>query len=118
MKLLAQTPISNPFVTGFVGKSQSDTGNIFGKFFSSLVALLLVGATLWAFIQLILGGISWITAGGDKGRLEVAQQKILQAIIGLGIVFAAWAFYLAILKFLGVTTGVGGGFEFTLPSLL
>ena len=76
-----------------------------------------MAATIWAFIQLLLGGFNWITSSGDKGKLETSQQKILQAIIGLGIVFAAWAIYIVLLKFLGVTDG-SGGLNLKLPKLI
>lgn len=118
MTILLQAPIQNPVIKGLIGKTEDQAGGILGNFFSSLVGLLLVGATIWAFLQLLLGGFSWITAGGDKGKLETAQQKILQAIVGLGIVFASWAIYLVILRFLGFTDSTTGGFTLPLPKLL
>lgn len=118
MTLLLVAPIQNPVITGLAGKTEAQAGGIFGNFFSSLVAFFLVGATIWAFLQLLLGGFNWITAGGDKGKLETAQQKILHAIVGLGIVFASWAIYLVILRFLGITNSTTGEFTLPLPKLL
>ena len=103
MNLLAQESIQNPVVSGLVGKSQSDGVSILGKFFSGFVGLLLVIGAVWSFVQILLGALAWISSGGDKGKLEAAQQKIVQAIIGLILVFAAWAIFFVLLKFLGVS---------------
>lgn len=110
--------IVNPVVTGFIGKKQSDAPAIFAKFFSALVGLLLLIASIWALVHLLLGGIEWITSGGDKGKLETAQHHITSAIIGIIIVFASWSIYLLILRFLGLTSGTGGGIRWILPTLL
>lgn len=73
-----------------------------GKFISAILAAILVIATLAAFIFLLLGGLSWITSGGDKAAVEGAQKRIQAAIIGLFVVFAAWAIMLVVGKFLGI----------------
>ncbi len=45
-----------------------------------------------AFIVfLIWGGIEWLTAGGDKGRIETAQKMISNALIGLTILIGSYA---------------------------
>lgn len=48
-------------------------------------------AGLWFFVQIILGGYSYITAAGDKDSVQKARQRIQQSVIGLVIVFAAFA---------------------------
>jgi len=58
---------------------------------SALVQLGLVAGAIVAFFFLIIGGIKWITAGGDKEQTTKAQGTITAAIIGLVVVFAAWA---------------------------
>jgi len=42
-------------------------------------------------IFLIWGGIEWLTAGGDKGRVETAQKMISNALIGLVVLVASYA---------------------------
>lgn len=42
-------------------------------------------------IFLIWGGIEWLTAGGDKGRVETAQKMISNALIGLLILVGSYA---------------------------
>ena len=73
-----------------------------GKFISAILAAILVIATLAAFIYLLLGGLAWITSGGDKAAVEAAQKRIQAAIIGLFVVFAAWAIMIVVGRFLGI----------------
>ncbi len=42
-------------------------------------------------IFLIWGGIEWLTAGGDKGRVETAQKMISNAVIGLAVLVGSYA---------------------------
>jgi hypothetical protein len=59
---------------------------------SALVRVMLIVAALATFFYLIIGGIQWITSGGDAKKTEAAGKQITNALIGLGIVAAAWAF--------------------------
>lgn len=56
-----------------------------------IIQIILIVAALIALIFLIVGGIKWITSGGDKTALEGARGTVTSALIGLLIVFAAWA---------------------------
>lgn len=58
---------------------------------STAIKLILVLAALIAFVFLVIGGIKWITSGGDKEGTKGAQGTITAALVGLVIVFAAWA---------------------------
>jgi hypothetical protein len=81
-----------------------------GTYVSSIVGVALSVAALAAFIFLVFGGIQWITAGGDKGKIEEARNRITNAIIGLAIVAASWAIFLLVDNFFGIgITGNGGG---------
>ncbi|TRZ49582.1 hypothetical protein D4S03_08100 [bacterium] len=42
-------------------------------------------------IFLIWGGIEWLTAGGDKTRLETAHKMISNALIGLVVLVGSYA---------------------------
>lgn len=109
--------IVNPVITGIAGKTSADAPDLFAKFFSSLVGIMLVLAALWAFMNLLQGGLEWISSSGDKSKLETAQGRITNAILGLFITFAIWAFYIIILQFLGLSPIGGGKFEIKLPTL-
>ncbi len=66
------------------------------------INLVLIGAALVFFFVLVIGGIQWITSGGDKAGSESARKRITNALIGLAIVFAAWAIIQLIQTLFGV----------------
>ncbi len=79
---------------------------------SGLIRLTLVVAAIVFFFILVIGGIKWIASGGDKGQTEAARSQITAALVGLVIVFAAWAILALIKTFFGVDI-----FSLTLPTL-
>ncbi len=60
-------------------------------FLRTLLNVLLGVAGVASFIILLWGGLQWILAGGDKEGTEKARKKITAALIGLAIVFSAYA---------------------------
>lgn len=58
---------------------------------SSLIKLALIVAAVVFFFMLVIGGIKWILSGGDKGKTEEARNQITAALVGLVVVFSAWA---------------------------
>jgi uncharacterized membrane protein len=85
-----------------------------GQLISAAVGVLLILAALIAFLFLIMGGIQWITSGGDKAGMEAARNKITHAIVGLIIVGAAWAIMTLVQNFLGVQI-IGNGLDLPKP---
>ena len=73
-----------------------------GNVVSAVVGIILIIAAIAAFLFLLLGGIQWITSGGDKAGLEAARNKITNAIVGLIIVASAWAIMLLVGQFTGI----------------
>ncbi|OGG26460.1 hypothetical protein A2960_06300 [Candidatus Gottesmanbacteria bacterium RIFCSPLOWO2_01_FULL_39_12b] len=73
----------------------------FGKLLSGTIGVVLIIAALSAFIYLLWGGLQWITSGGDKAAVETAQHRIQAALLGLFIVFAAYAIMLVVGQFFG-----------------
>jgi len=73
---------------------------------ASLVAggirLILVVAALLFFFMLVVGGVQWIVSGGDKAGSENARKRITSALVGLAIVFAAWAIAMLINTLFGI----------------
>ncbi len=59
-------------------------------------------AILFFFFVFILGGIKWITAGGDENKVKAAKAQITNALIGLLVVFCLFA----ILKLIGLFFGL------------
>lgn len=116
--MILQSPVFNPAIPALKDKTPADIPGLFGRLFSGIIGVMLFGATIWVFFQLILGGISWMSSGGDKGKMEEARHRLTNAITGLFIVFASWSIYVIILNFLGLSpVGLNGQIEFHLPSL-
>lgn len=86
--------------------SQSGSGNgisFVQGLVRGLVGLGFVIGTVTFFFILILGAIQWISSGGDKQGLEGARNKITNALIGIVILFALFAFIHFFQKFFHVT---------------
>src|SRR3989344_2836955 len=57
----------------------------------AVIRFILVVAFILAFIFLLIGGIRWITAGGDEKGVASARNMITAALIGLVIVLVSYA---------------------------
>ena len=74
----------------------------FPSIIAILVRFMVIIAAVIFFFMLVIGGIRWIASGGDKGQTEAARSQITAALVGLVIVFAAWAIAALIKSFFGV----------------
>jgi hypothetical protein len=96
------------------GEPWNTLGNIrVAGIVSALIQLVLVIAAVVAFFYLLIGGVKWITSGGDKEQTAKAQGTITAALIGLLIVFAAWAIIKLIETFFGLSIIT----KFSIPSV-
>jgi hypothetical protein len=72
---------------------------------AGIISALIQGAMILAaivfFFMLVIGGIRWIMSSGDKASTEAARSQITAALVGLVIVFAAWAIVSLIGTFFG-----------------
>jgi len=73
-----------------------------GKLVSSAISLVLIVAGILTFAYLVMGGIQWLTSGGDKSKTESARNMITAALVGLAIVAASWALMKLISYFFGI----------------
>lgn len=70
-----------------------------------IVNVIFIVAVLASFIYLVLGGIQYITAGGDENKVGKARSTITNAVIGLVVVIVAWAISNFVLSFFGISGG-------------
>ncbi|MEK7572089.1 MAG: hypothetical protein AAB553_07500 [Patescibacteria group bacterium] len=56
----------------------------------NVIILLFVIAIITAIIFIIIGGIKWITSGGDKGKIDQARATLTAAIVGLIIALCSF----------------------------
>lgn len=107
-------PIGNIFgriqapdaLKGLVAKDPTGAAGI-GQFLSNLIALIYSLAAVALIFMLLWGAFDWITSEGDKEKLSKAQQKIINAIIGIILFGVAFA----VIQVLGQFTG----FQFFAP---
>lgn len=91
--ILAQSKVTDPGKINVGAGAPSDTVRdlTIGTVVSVAIKVLVVTASVLFFLWLVLGGIKWITSGGDKNKTEEARQQITAALVGLVVVFSAWA---------------------------
>lgn len=83
-----------------------------GGIISGAISLVIILVALVFFFILIIGGLKWITSGGDEKKVGLARAQITNALIGLVIVFAAWA----IMSLIGVVFGIKILGDLTIPT--
>lgn len=88
-------------------------GNIVGidnvlTIVQAIIRFILVVAFVLAFIFLLIGGIRWITAGGDEKGVGAARNMITAALIGLVIVLVSYAIIKLVETFFGINIVTGG----------
>lgn len=66
--------------------------------FLSILALI-------AVILILVGGFRWMTAGGNDDKIASAKKTLVAALIGLVIIFAAWAIVLFAFSQISSATG-------------
>lgn len=102
IEVFAQEParITNP---ALIPVLQRIGGEMFlGNFISLLITLFLIAGSIVFLFLLLLGGIQWMLSGGDKAAVESARGRITSALIGLLIMFSAWAIITLLEQFLGI----------------
>lgn len=83
-----------------VSKDATGTGGI-GIFLSNLVRLIYSLAAVVLIFMILWGAFDWMTSAGDKERLQSAQRKIINAIIGIVLFAAAFALISVLSSFTG-----------------
>jgi len=90
-------------ISGFGGDGLKTLGSItISSLVSGAIALILIASALVFFFMLIVGGIKWMMAGGDKEKAGEARGQLTSALIGLMIILAAWAITALIKTLFGV----------------
>lgn len=80
--------------------NQAGTG--FGNLISHVLSIVIMVAALLLFMYLLWGGLDWITAGGDSGKVGKARDKMLQAILGMVVLAGSVAIFILVQNILKV----------------
>ena len=94
------------FLTNVVDiKTELETqGAVFdiNQFVNAGTQLALAIAILAVMAYVIWAGYEWLTAGGDKAKVEAARSRITNAILGLTIVATVWILFTILDRFFGI----------------
>lgn len=74
----------------------------FRRLLPALVTLAFVIGAIVFFFMLLIGGIRWMTSAGDKASLESARGMIVNALVGIVILFSAFAIVGLVELFFGI----------------
>ena len=61
------------------------------KLISNVLVVLTVVAGIAFTLYFLLGGLNWITAGGDKGKIEKAKSMMTSGAIGMIVIAVSYA---------------------------
>lgn len=91
-RLLAATSdivgqVTNPLPSAYQGVTSGGLIN----FLTNILRLVFVAAGIFAFINLVIAGFQYMSAGGDAKQLEQAWGKIWQSLLGLILVVGSFA---------------------------
>ncbi len=85
-----------------VSVDEDDPGSEFGSLISRILQIILAIAAFLVLLNLVLGALGWITAGGDSGKLEKARTRMLNAVIGIIVLAAVLAILQLLFNFLNL----------------
>ncbi len=103
--LLASAPsamaaITNTAVPG--GSSPDGSPKQFAVTVATLWQTIILVGGLAFLLYFLRGGLNWIMAGGDKGKIEEARGHITQGLLGLAILAVSYV----IIKFIETAIGI------------
>lgn len=93
LNLLAQSAVT-PCLQGIgpLGTLCDDASrapSVFTKVLSTTIGVMTIVAFIWFLFIFLSAGLTWLGSGGDKAKLQDAQKRMTQGLIGLIIVISA-----------------------------
>lgn len=83
--VFGQVTLPEPLASGYGGAfSATGTGGIIA-FVSNLIKLIMILGGIWALVNIILAGFTYITTQGNPEKIVQANQQIFMSLIGLSI---------------------------------
>ena len=102
--LLAQKPLGGTLEG--LGNFQPESGNPAGQInniFTMIFGFLTIVGGLAFLIYFSVGGIQWITAGGDQQKVDTAKSYMTNGAVGMIVIAAAYAIVTIVGEVLGFT---------------
>ena len=69
---------------------------------SAALNLTLIIASILFVFSLLTGAIKFIISGGDRERTDNAKRQVMNALIGIVLVFSSWAVIGLVSQFFGI----------------
>ncbi|MEK7570053.1 MAG: transglycosylase SLT domain-containing protein [Patescibacteria group bacterium] len=88
--------VALPGSTLFNGQEIIITGSTLGEYIAALYAFGVGAIGILATVMVAFGGMQWMLAAGDRGKIQAAKETISSAIVGLILALTAYLFLLAI----------------------
>jgi hypothetical protein len=95
----AQAGLACEGISGGNGSCESDDGPDADSIVKTAINYLSIVAGIIAVIMLIIGGLKFITSGGDASKVSSARSTILYAIIGVVIAVVGQLFVQFVIGF-------------------
>lgn len=93
----------NEFSDVDIGKSEDLKATI-----ARIINIALGFLGILAVVFILYGGFMWMTAAGNEEQVGKARKMIVQAVVGLAVIFAAWVIANFAISQLQDVTNVGG----------
>ncbi|PIW36716.1 MAG: hypothetical protein COW24_04090 [Candidatus Kerfeldbacteria bacterium CG15_BIG_FIL_POST_REV_8_21_14_020_45_12] len=102
----AQSHIFNAGSTGSTIRTTTGLGsNSPQTVVVTIVNVVLGVLAIVAVVLIVIAGFRWMMSGGNEEKVTEAKNMLRAAIIGLGIVMAAWGISIYVIGILGQATG-------------
>lgn len=88
--VFAQTPGTRTQIVSSVNTDRTPFPDL-GQLIGQILVIVIILASILLFIYLVIGGLQWLTSGGDKAAAQAARDRITAALTGLIIILAAFA---------------------------
>jgi hypothetical protein len=89
--LLAQVTLGNFETVGPHWQPTNQPLQQLERVISIVIGVMTVFGGIYFLFLFIVAAYNWMSAGGDKNKLQMAQNKIVHAVIGLVVVIGAYA---------------------------
>lgn len=101
--LIAQ--VSYPLVSpGIPVTSQDESVSMLETVLSNVIGFATLIAIIYFTIQIILTGFAYITAHGDKNKLDTARSRLSNSFLGIIIVLTSVGLVSLLARFLGLSS--------------
>ena len=77
-----------PFTDGL--ETEAGALNNLELFIANVVGVLTVFAAIFFIVYFLIAALTWVTSGGDSGKLQNARDRMLHGVLGLVIVVASY----------------------------